>query len=142
MNLLQTYYLLSFQLTGFAGLAHLLARLVFGMVFLVHGWPKLKSLKTTAQNFDAMGFKPGNFWGTLVALVEFFGGLAVLFGFFTSLAALLLAINMTVATLWKIGRGQGFSGGYEFDLLLLVTSLFLATLGAGYYSLDYYWVFR
>ena len=129
------------SLTFYADWSYLLLRVVFGLIFVVHGWPKLKSLKTTAQHFEAMGFKPGNFWGTIVAVVETFGGLAIILGFNIQIAALLLAINMAVAALWKVKRGQGLIGGYEFDLTLLAIALFLATVGAGVYSLDFYWFF-
>ena len=83
-----------------------------------------------------MGFKPGTFWGTVVAFVEFVGGLALFFGFYAQLAALLLGIQMLVAVFWKLGRGQGLIGGYELDLLLAVTLVTLVILGAGTYSLE------
>ena len=114
-------------------------RLVFGAIFIAHGWPKIKNLKTNSQNFEMMGFKPGAFWGTIVAFVEFFGGLAIIVGLYTQIAALLLAINMAVATLWKIKRGQKFIGGFELDLTLFVVGLTPATLGAGIYSLSQFY---
>ena len=111
-------------------------RIVFGAIFIAHGFPKIKNLKTNAQNFEMMGFKPGVFWGTIVAFVEFFGGLAIIAGLYTQIAALLLAIDMAVATLWKIKRGQKFISGFELDLILFVVGLAVATLGAGIYSLS------
>jgi putative oxidoreductase len=117
-------------------LALFLLRVFFGLVFLIHGWPKIKDLKQTAANFNGMGFKPGIFWGTIVAVVEFFGGLLLIVGLFTQIVALLLAIQMLVATVWKIRRKQPFAGGYEFDLALLLIGLILATSGGGNFSLD------
>ena len=117
----------------------LLLRVVLGLIFLVHGLPKIKDLKTTWQNFDMMGFKPGILWGTMVAVVEFFGGLLLISGLLTPIAAFLLAIEMAVATAWKIRRGQKLAGGFELDLLLVVSLLAIATLGGGIYSLDSYW---
>lgn len=119
--------------------AILLLRITLGLIFLVHGWPKIKDLKTNGQNFEMMGFKPGALWGTIVALAEFFGGLLLIAGLLTSAAALVLAIQMTVATIWKMRRGQKLAGGFEFDLLLLVSLLVLATQGSGLYALDSYW---
>lgn len=116
----------------------LILRLAFGVIFLAHGLPKIKNLKVTAQNFEMMGFKPGAFWGTIVAFVEFFGALALIIGFYTQVAALLIAVNMLVATLWKMKNKQGLVGGYEFDLTLAAAALLLATLGGGLYSLDSY----
>lgn len=116
----------------------LLLRVVLGLIFLVHGWPKIKNLKETHANFEMMGFRPGVFWGTVVAMVEFFGGLLLIAGLFTQLVAVLIAIQMLVATAWKMKRKQGLAGGYEFDLLLAVSALVLATSGSGLISLDNY----
>jgi len=60
--------------------AMLILRLVLGLIFIAHGWPKIKDLKATAQGFQGMGFKPGKFWGTVVAIAEFFGGLLFIAG--------------------------------------------------------------
>ncbi len=113
-------------------------RLVFGFIFLAHGWPKLKSLKTTAKNFSAMGFKPGAFWGPLTAIVEFFGGLAVIFGFLMQLAALLFAVEFAVINVWKIAKRQPFIGNVELDLLLLAAALLLLVFGGGSFSVQYF----
>ncbi len=127
-------------LSLYADWAYLLLRVAFALVFIIHGWPKLKNLKENAKNFEAMGFKPGNLWGSVVAIVETFGGLAIFFGFYTQIAALLIAVNMLVAMLWKMKKGHGFVSGYEFDLILFVVALLFATVGAGLYSLDYNWL--
>ncbi len=116
----------------------LILRLVFGVIFLAHGWPKIKDLKVNSQNFAMMGFKPGAFWGTIAAFVEFFGALALIVGLYTQVAALLIAIQMLVAALWKMKNKQGLIGGYEFDLTLAAAALLLATLGGGLNSLDSY----
>lgn len=126
-------------LQGYNGWAFLIIRLVVGAIFLAHGRPKIQDLKQNAQNFEMMGFKPGRFWGTIVALVEFFGGLLLILGWFTQLAAALLTVSIFVAFLWKVKNGQKLLGGYEFDLLLFASSLILATNGGGYYALDNYW---
>lgn len=86
-----------------------------------------------------MGFKPGAFWGTIVALAEVFGGLAVILGLGARYAGLVLAFDMLVSTLWKIKRGQKLIGGFELDLILLAVGLIIATLGSGIYSLGNYW---
>lgn len=126
------------SLVTFGEFALLAARLVYGAIFAVHGWPKIKNLKNNAQNFEMMGFKPGVFWGTIVAITEFFGGLLLIIGWFTQVAALLLAAEMTVAAIWKIKRGEKFAGGWEFDLILMAVGLVLATVGGGIYGLDNY----
>lgn len=116
----------------------LLLRLVIAAIFLAHGLPKIKNLKQNAINFTGMGFKPGAFWGTIVAFVEVFGGLAILFGVGVQIAGILLAVNMSVATLWKRKQGMKLVNGYELDLLLLTANLLLATAGPGIYSIQSY----
>jgi putative oxidoreductase len=109
-------------------------RVVFGLVFVIHGLPKLKNLKQTQENFDSMGFHPGYLWGTFIALLETIGGLAIILGVLIQPIALLFAFEMLVTTIWKIRQGKGFVNGYEFDLLLLVVSLTLIAF-TGIYSL-------
>lgn len=128
-------------LTYYSDWAYLALRLVIGLIFLAHGWPKLKSLKTNANHFEAMGFKTGQFWGTIVALIETIGGVALIIGLYAQVAAVLIVVDMLVASIWKIRRGQGLVGGYELDLILLLVTLLFATIGAGVYSLDFYWFF-
>ncbi len=111
-------------------------RLVVAVIFFAHGWPKIKDLKTTAKNFAAMGFKPGRFWGPLVAIVEFFGALCLFLGVLTQIVALLLAIDMLVAGIWKIKRGMKLVNGFELDLILLAALLVLAAAGSSVLALD------
>lgn len=120
----------------FSDWALVLLRLVLGLIFIAHGWPKLKDLKTTQANFDGMGFKPGRLWGTLVALVEFVGGILFILGLFTQAAAFILAIEFIVIIIWKLKIKQKLVGGYELDLALLAALLVLATMGSTLYALD------
>ena len=123
----------------FTDWALLAVRLVFGLIFLAHGWSKLRNLKQTQEWFQSIGFRPGFFWGTLVAFTETLGSLAIIFGSFTQIAALLLAIVMVNSTIWRLRSGHKLVGGYEIDLILLAVALFLAVNGAGLYSLDNHW---
>ena len=125
--------LFAFSETGLLAL-----RLVAAAIFLAHGWPKLKSIKTTQQNFGMMGFRPGWLWGTIVALLEGLGGPLLLIGFLVQPLGVLLAFQMVVATFWKLKQGQKFVNGYELDLLLVAALLVLATAGAGALSVDNY----
>jgi len=112
-------------------------RVILGVHFVVHGWPKIKNLRETQEDFSAMGLKPGIIWGTVAAVLEFFGGLAIVLGILTQAVALFIAAEMLVSTFWKIRKGQGFVGGYELDLILFASVLALAALGAGAYALDF-----
>ena len=106
-------------------------RAVFAAIFLAHGWPKLKNLKSTQEWFGSVGFRPGWFWGTLVALQETVGASLIFLGVFTQPLALLLSVQMLVAALWKKKQGQKLVDGYELDLLLAAAGLVLALTGGG-----------
>ncbi len=119
-------------------------RLALAAVFIAHGGQKLfgvfggPGLQATIQSFDHMGFHPGVFWGTLVALVEFFGGVCLLVGFLTRWAALLLAVNMAVTVL-KVHWTGGFflPRGYEYPLTLCLAAIAIVLVGPGKASLDH-----
>jgi putative oxidoreductase len=113
-------------------------RVVVAAIFVLHGGRKLfGGLGETAEGFAAMGFSPGIFWATLVALTEFLGGLSVFTGLFTRLGALGLSCVMAGAVV-KVHLPNGFflPGGYEYSLALLGASLTFFLGGAGQISLD------
>ncbi len=114
----------------------LILRFVLGLIMAKHGFPKMKDLKTTGASFGDMGFKPGRFWGTLVALAEVAGGLALILGFLTQIFAVILLIEFVVILL-KVKRKAGFVGGYEFELLIFAALFLLVLFGAGSRSLDW-----
>lgn len=124
----------------FSDWAILILRVVLGAILMAHGWPKIKDLNSATKVFKSMGFGPARFWATIVAILEFFGGFALLVGFFTQITALLFVIEFIVIML-KLKIRQGFVNGYEFDLLILASSLLLATIGGGFYGLDNYFGF-
>lgn len=99
-----------------------------------HGWPKIKNLKQNAENFKGMGFWPGVFWGTIVAVVEFVGGIAVAFGAWATLAAALFAVDMAVAIIWKLFKWHEPLKDTELEFCLMVLSAVLFTFGPGAYS--------
>lgn len=120
----------------YGGLGVFALRVALGTIFIVHGWPKFRDVRTTAMNFNSMGFRPGVFWGTLVALLEFVGGIALLLGVFTQIAAALFAVEFVTILIWKIPKRSPFVGGWEFDLLIFAALLVLLLNGSGSYSLD------
>lgn len=113
-------------------------RLALGIIFIVHGWPKLKNIKQTAEGFTMMGFKPGALWGTIAAIGETFGGVAIIIGFLAPLAGLFFSIEMIVTTIWKMAKKNKLIGGFELDMLLFAAALLIATMGGGLLSLDAY----
>lgn len=111
-------------------------RLALGVILVVHGWPKIKNLKGTAE-WMGKTFKPGIFWATVVALTEFVGGLFLIFGFLTQVVAFFVVIQFLVI-IFKVKKGKPLVDGYEFDLLILAAAIVLLTLGSGGVSLDNY----
>lgn len=114
----------------------LISRIILGIVMLYYGRPKLKNLKANGADFVKMGFKPGIFWGTIVAIVEFFGGIAVIIGFAVSLAAALFAFEMLLGTIWKISKAHKPFTNYSYDLVLFTLCLMLLTFGSGFYTIS------
>jgi putative oxidoreductase len=131
-----------------AGIAAFLLRLALGIVFIVHGYPKL-----FREDFGPVGFS--EYLKTLgvpaplavaylVGILEFVGGWLLIAGFLARLVALLIVLQM-IFIIVKIKFRTGFAthateggvGGYEFDFVLLIMSLVVALFGAGRYSIDF-----
>jgi uncharacterized membrane protein YphA (DoxX/SURF4 family) len=111
----------------------LLVRAILAVVMIHYGWPKVRNLRSNADDFVQMGFKPGMFWGTLIAVVEFFGGLAILLGTYAELAAALFAFQMLVGTFWKLKIRKEFAD-YSYDIQLFALCLVVMWQGAGAYA--------
>jgi putative oxidoreductase len=116
----------------------LLLRLVMGVAFLFHGWPKIQN------PFEWMG--PGSdmpsFLLALAALAEFGGGIALILGLLTRLASLGIAAVMAVAVgMVHLPNGDPFvsgTGGHSYELaaVYLACAVLFLLLGPGRYSLD------
>ena len=106
-----------------------LIRLALAIVFILHGWEKVADMAKTVAAFEGMGFSA--FWAYLVAWVELLGGVAMLLGVWTKCVGWLLAIIMAVAIYVVKGMGMGLSGGYEFNVVLLLIALGVAFAGPG-----------
>ena len=112
-------------------------RVVLGLIFLSHGYPKLAHAGAGMQGFFVQHGLPGYFV-YVSGVLEVFGGALLVLGLFTRVTALLLAIEMGVA-IWKVHSVGGYLAvhNYEFPLAMLAGSLALATVGAGLLSLDH-----
>jgi len=113
----------------------LFTRLVLGVVMFYYGLPKIKDLSKNAKNFEGMGFKPGMFWGTIVALLEFFGGIAMILGILTSVIAILFGLEMIGGTIWKVTKTEKPFSDYSYDIILLSICLIIITFGPGLYAI-------
>jgi len=133
----------SLFLSLYASWALLILRIALGMIFIAHGWPKIKNLQQTATNFHGMGFRPGKFWGTIAAVLEFFGGIALIVGLFTMLLGGLFVVEFAIILGWKLRKNIPLVNGWELDLIIFAGATIILALGAGAYSFDrllYLWL--
>jgi putative oxidoreductase len=118
-------------------------RIALGLILIPHGCQKLfgwfggAGFARFTQIFEGIGYRPGAFWVTVVALTELVGGLMLVFGFFTRFAALGVVIFMINAVWFTSAKGFFWTaGGSEFSLLLLAVALVYLVKGGGEYSVD------
>jgi putative oxidoreductase len=116
------------------GLAAL--RLGVATIFIKHGAQKLFvfGFAGITGAFTHMGVPFPGVMGPFIGLLEFFGGIALVIGLLTRLIALGFVCDMLGAIL-LVQLKSGFSH-YEFEFLLLVSSLALVLTGAGEFSVD------
>lgn len=124
---------MSFLLFWWGGWGFVIPRIILGVLFIVHGWPKIKDLKQNAKNFHGMGFKPGALWGTVAALLEFLGGIALVLGVWVPYICLLFMAQFIVILVWKWAKRMPFVGGWELDALVFALTLVLFTLYGGFF---------
>ncbi|PKD44996.1 DoxX family protein [Rhodohalobacter barkolensis] len=118
-------------------LALLLLRIGVALVFVVAGWGKLNGIEGVQGFFGDLGIPMAGIMAWVVALTEFVGGLMVLFGVKARIPNLLLAFIMVVAIFTtKLGDFDISSAGVRVDLLMLITTLSLALMGSGRFSVD------
>jgi putative oxidoreductase len=122
----------------------LILRVLIGLVVAAHGAQKLfgwfegPGIKGFSGWMASMGLNPAWLWGLTGGLGEFGGGLLLALGLFSPLGSLAIigAMSMAIALAhWSKGF-WGTKGGYEFPLLLLISSAVLGLVGPGAYSLD------
>ncbi len=123
-------------LARFQPLGLLVLRAALGLIFITHGYPKLVRSNVEMQHFFVQHGLPAQFV-YVAGVIEAFGGGLLVLGLFTRPAALLLAIEMGVA-IWKVHSSDGILAVhlYEFPFALAAGCLALATVGAGGFSVD------
>jgi putative oxidoreductase len=117
----------------------LLLRVGIGIMFILHGYPKLvggpeKWAAIGAMGIGSIGVESGlAFWGFMAALSEFGGGILVLAGFLFRPALVLLVITMIFAAAYHVVTDSG-SPYHAIEAGILFFSLLW--IGPGKYSLD------
>jgi putative oxidoreductase len=121
----------------------LVVRLIVGIIILAHGWQKLAVIGPAnfGQGLAQSGVPLPIFMGYLVTFTEVVGGILLIGGLLARPAALLLTINLTVATLLvniHVGLLSSTGGiGAELPLALIAGLLAIFLAGPGRLSLDY-----
>ncbi len=129
--------MLSQIVKGWAPWAPVPLRVLVGIAFIGHGWPKLMNLGGVTQSFAQMGIPLPGLFAPAVMILEVFGGAALALGLLTRWVALGYVIEMLVTTLYvKVAPGGKFIGGYELDVLFLAAALLFLLGGPGPLSLD------
>jgi putative oxidoreductase len=128
-------------MSGAAGVALLLVRVVVGGTMIAHGvnhWRGGGRIAGTARWFAGLGLRNGTLQAWMSVVTEIGAGLLLVAGLLTSLACAAVISVMLVAGLLAHRRNGFFvfRDGYEYVLVLAVTSLALAMIGPGRVSLD------
>jgi putative oxidoreductase len=128
--------------TSAINFAFLVLRIVIGLTMCAHGYQKFflgGRIPGTAGWFESLGMRKGS--GKLHALMaastEIGSGVLMAFGFLTPLAAAGFVGLMFVAGF--VHRDHGFfvfKEGFEYNLVLAVIAITLATASPGRWSLD------
>ena len=120
----------------------LILRLGLGLTLTAHGLQKFLSsdgLDGTAAMFESVGFRPGILNAWFAAVAETVCGLGLAAGFLTPLSAAgVVALMVTAA--WTVHRSGGFfatAGGWEYNFILAVGAVGVATTGPGRISVDW-----
>jgi putative oxidoreductase len=116
----------------------LLVRVVVGVAFVLHGWPKVQN---PFGWMAGMENAPPGVLQALAAGLEFFGGILLALGLVTRVSALALASVMVGAlVLVHIPKGDPFVApgkpSWELAAVYFAISLLILVTGPGRYSLD------
>jgi len=117
----------------------LIIRLGIGIMFMLHGYPKLLGgTETWSQIGASMGnigihFAP-TFWGFMAAFAEFVGGFCLVIGFLFRPALAMLIFTMFIAVLMHYTNGDGMKGySHALESAFVFIGLFIS--GPGKYAL-------
>jgi putative oxidoreductase len=107
---------------------------------MIHGYPKLKNMKQTAEETKQTLGIPTKATYT-VAILEFFGGLFLIIGLIVPIIGLFFAIFMIANVIMKRRKMNAAyistsKASYEIDITYLIISIILIVLGAGALSID------
>ena len=116
-------------------------RIVLGVIFVAHGWPKIAGVDGTAAFLGGLGIPAPLIAAWALTVLELGGGILLLVGFLVTPVALLLTAHMLLGIV-LVHAAHGFyvldggTLGIEFNLLLAASLMMLVFGGPGLASLD------
>ena len=111
-------------------IALLILRVGLGIIFIAHGFSKIRNLANTREQFLQMGVPAPLITSSYAAFIEFFGGILLVLGFYSQWASLGIAIDMLGAMLFVKFKSP-FIGGWELDVALFIMATAVFLLGPG-----------
>jgi putative oxidoreductase len=120
----------------------LILRVVLGLTLAAHGFNKFFGggrIPGTAGWFESIGMRYGRLQAVAAATTEVSAGLGLAAGLLTPIPAAGFVALMFVAA-WTVHRPNGFfivKEGWEYNLVLALSAVAVATIGPGEYSLDW-----
>ena len=118
----------------------LVVRVAAGVTLALHGYQKFflgGRIEGTAGWFESLGMRPGRLHAYLAACTEISCGLGFAVGLLTPLAAAGFVGIMVVAGWTHKGYFFSFKDGWEYNLILGLLAVLIATIGPGRWSIDY-----
>ena len=118
----------------------LVVRVAGGVTLALHGYQKFflgGRIKGTAGWFESLGMKPGLLHAYLAACTEITCGLGFALGLLTPFAAAGFVGLMVVAAWTHKDKFFIFKDGWEYNLILGLLAVLIATIGPGRWSLDH-----
>lgn len=112
----------------------LILRVVFGILIMKHGYPKLVNFDSMREGFMSFMGLSSTISLALIIFAEFFCGLFLILGIFTRFACIPLMIGMWVAFFTAHGADVFGKGEMAFMYFAIVAALFFT--GPGKYSID------
>lgn len=118
----------------------LIIRLGLGIMFMLHGYPKLLGGPEQWESIGgAMKYAGINFlpvmWGLFAAMTETFGGFLILLGLAFRPVCFLLTFTMAIAANMHLNNGDGLmTASHAIEAGFVFFGL--AFIGAGKYSVD------
>lgn len=120
----------------------LLLRLLLGLILVAHGCDKFfgkGGIRGRAAWFESIGMRPGLFNAATAASIEILAGAGLALGVLNPIPAAGFVALMLVA-IWTAQGKNGFfvtRNGWEYNLVLAVVAIGIATIGAGRLSVDW-----